>query len=214
MPPKSPLRGASITLGKGTDFSYDLGSLASEEQLKTAERHVKDALAKGARLLAGGKRRPEIGPLYYEPTILENVTPKMSLYSEETFGPVIALYPVASVEEGIQRANDSRYGLHSAVYAGDLRRGEQVAAQMQTGTVCVNDGYMNWGAVDGPLGGFKESGVGRRHGPEGIRRFTEAQTITTNLTRFQVSSYETPLAINDKLASMLTLLLRLWRYVP
>ncbi len=203
-----------IRLGRGADFGSDLGSLISEEQLLTVERHIADAISKGAQVLAGGKRRPDLGAYFYEPTILAGVTPEMTLYDEETFGPVISVYKVSSVEEGIRRVNASRYGLHAGVYSRSRRRGEAVACQLDAGTVAVNDSYMSWAAMDGPMGGFKESGVGRRHGPEGIRRFTELQTITTNLTGFQISSRETALAINEQLANVLALVLRLWRHVP
>lgn len=203
-----------LRLGGGRSFAYDLGCLISENQLKTTETHLKNAVSKGAKVLVGGKRRPDLGPLFYEPTILTDVKPGMTLYREETFGPVLSVYRVGSVDEAIAQANDSRYGLHAAVLGGNRRQGEAVARRLESGSVCVNDSYMNWAVMDGPMGGFKESGLGRRHGPEGIRKYTEPQTIVTNLTPWQISSYETALAINDRLVGILTLLLRAWRYVP
>lgn len=204
----------TLRLGDTRDFSVDIGSLINDEQIDTVQAHVNDALEHGAEVLAGGKARPDLGPLFYEPTLLENVRPGMTLYNEETFGPVAAVYKFSDVEDAIERANDTQYGLHASVYARDRRRAEAVAKRLQAGTVAVNDSYMNWATVDGPMGGFKQSGIGRRHGPEGIRRFTEAQTITTNLWFWQISSYETSLSINERLADLLVVLLRVWRHIP
>jgi acyl-CoA reductase-like NAD-dependent aldehyde dehydrogenase len=203
-----------VRLGSGPSFECDLGSMSSPEQVKMVQAYVQDAVDKGAAILAGGSPRPDLGPCFYEPTILAGVTPEMMLHAEETFGPVLAVYRVESEEEAIRLANANRYGLHAAVLCGDRRHGEQVARCLQSGSVCVNDSYMNWAVMDGPMGGWKESGVGRRHGPEGIRKFTEPQTIITNRTPWQISSYETALAINERLARILTLLLRVWRRVP
>jgi len=204
----------TLRLGTDRNFNCDVGSLVSREQLDTVQSYVQDAVSKGATVLAGGKARPDLGPYFYEPTLLTDVTAGMMLHAEETFGPVLAIYRVASEEEAIRLANDSRYGLHAAVLCGNRRHGEQVARRLQSGSVCVNDSYMNWAVMDGPMGGFKESGIGRRHGPEGIRKFCEPQIIITNRTSWQISSYETALAINARLARILTLLLRLWRHVP
>lgn len=203
-----------LRLGARRDFSTDLGCLSSEEQLRSVVKYVEDAVSKGARVLAGGKQRTDLGPLFYEPVILADVTPEMALHTAETFGPVLAIYRVNTVEEAIRRANDTRYGLHAAVMSGNLKRGEVIARQLQAGSVCVNDSYINWAVMDGPMGGFKESGAGRRHGAEGIRKFTEPQTIVTNLTPWQISSYETALSINDRLARLLLWVLRAWRHVP
>lgn len=203
-----------VRLGAGQDFGCDIGTLISQDQLDTVQSHVQDALSKGAQVLAGGKPRPDLGPYFYEPTILTGVTPAMVVYAAETFGPVLSVYKVRSEDEAIRLANDSRYGLNFAVMTRDLRRGERVAVQLQAGTVCINDSYMSWAAMEGPMGGFKESGVGRRHGPEGIRKFTEPQTIVTNRTPWQIGSFETALSINQRLASILIGLLRIWRRVP
>ncbi len=204
----------ALRLGSERSYRTDVGSLISEEQLRTVEEHVQDAVSKGAKILTGGRRRPDLGPLFYEPTVLANVTSEMTLYREETFGPVLSVYRVDSVDEAVRLINDSRYGLHAAVASRDRRRAEQIAARLQAGTVCVNDSYIVWAAIEGPMGGFKESGVGRRHGPEGIRKYTEPQTILTNRTFWQIGSGETALSVNDRLAGLLARLLRLWRYIP
>ncbi len=169
-----------MNLGTGYDFSADMGSLISEGQLKTVTDHVEDAKAKGAKVVAGGKARPDIGPLFYEPTVLTGVTPEMECYRSETFGPVVAIYPVADTEEAIARANDTEYGLNASVWAGSDAEGERIAARLRCGTVNVNEGYaFAWGSLSAPMGGMGTSGVGRRHGPEGLLKYTEPQTIAT-----------------------------------
>lgn len=170
----------TMRLGTAYDFSADMGSLISEGQLKTVSDHVDDAKAKGAKVIAGGKARPDIGPLFYEPTVLTGVTPEMQCYADETFGPLVAVYPVADVEEAIVRANDTEYGLNASVWAGSDAEGERIAARLRCGTVNVNEGYaFAWGSLSAPMGGMGVSGVGRRHGPEGLLKYTEAQTIAT-----------------------------------
>jgi succinate-semialdehyde dehydrogenase/glutarate-semialdehyde dehydrogenase len=203
-----------LRLGPDATFEVDLGALMSAEQVAITDTHVRDAVSKGAKLIAGGRRRPDLGPLFYEPTILADVTPEMRVCSEETFGPVLAVYRVESAEEAIRQANDSRYGLHHGVFTRDRRQGERIARQLEAGIVCVNDTYASWAAMDAPMGGFKESGVGRRHGPEGIRKYTEAQTIVVNQTPYQIGSYKTALSFSPFLERALTLLLRIWRYLP
>jgi succinate-semialdehyde dehydrogenase/glutarate-semialdehyde dehydrogenase len=168
----------ALRLGHALDFGPDLGCLVSAGQLATVAHHVDDAIAKGATLLAGGRARPDLGPYFYEPTILTNTTPDMTLYAEETFGPVISLYRVSSTEEAIERANDSNYGLNSSVWTRDLARGRDVARRLEAGSVNVNEGYAaSWGSVDAPMGGWKDSGVGSRHGEHGLLKYTDAQTV-------------------------------------
>ncbi len=168
----------ALRLGAALDFGTDVGSLSSREQLDKVDGHVRDALAKGARLLAGGRARPDLGPYFYEPTILADVTEEMRVFREETFGPVTCVYPFGSIEEAIGRANATSYGLSASVWTRSAAAGRRLAQRLEVGTVNVNEAYAAaWGSVDAPMGGWKESGVGRRHGGEGIRRFTEAQTI-------------------------------------
>ena len=171
-------RAQKLKMGSALDYSADLGSLTSTRQLAKVEEHVQDAINKGATVLAGGHPRPEFGPLFYEPTILTNVLENMTVYSEETFGPVISLYPFATEEEAIERANASSYGLNASVWSRNTRHGIELARRIRAGSVNVNDAYMAaWGSVDSPIGGMKESGIGRRHGAEGILKFTEPQTV-------------------------------------
>jgi succinate-semialdehyde dehydrogenase / glutarate-semialdehyde dehydrogenase len=168
----------ALKLSAALDYSGDMGSLISEKQLTTVTDHVDDAVSKGATVLAGGKARPDIGPHFYEPTILSEVRQGMTAFADETFGPVVSLYRVDSEDEAIHKANDSDYGLNFSVWTSNPKRGRQVAARLQAGTVNVNEAYAAaWASVDAPMGGMKASGLGRRHGEHGILKYTEPQTI-------------------------------------
>ncbi|MEU2930560.1 succinic semialdehyde dehydrogenase [Streptomyces sp. NPDC007251] len=167
-----------LKIGAAYDYSIDVGSLTTPSQLKTVTEHVDDAVAKGATVLAGGKARPDLGPLFYEPTILTDVTPDMTLYDHETFGPVVSIYSYRTVDEAIARANATPYGLNASVWSGNGARGRAVAARVHAGTVNVNEAFAAaWGSIDAPMGGMGDSGLGRRHGADGILKYTEAQTV-------------------------------------
>lgn len=167
-----------IKLSGELAYGIDMGSLALPSQLATVSAHVEDAPRNGAVLLAGGRPRPDIGPLFYEPTVLTGVTPAMTLYAEETFGPVVSLYRYKTTEEAIERANDTNYGLNASVWSTNPRTAHGVAKRLQAGSVNVNEMYAStWTSTAAPIGGMKQSGFGRRHGAEGILKYTEAQTI-------------------------------------
>ncbi|MFB6125176.1 MAG: succinic semialdehyde dehydrogenase [Halanaeroarchaeum sp.] len=173
-------RTRSLRLATDRSWATDVGTLSSADQLATVQAHLADAIEKGATVLSGGRHRPDVGPYAFEPTVLTNVTPEMALFAEETFGPVVALYEVSSVDEAVERANDSPYGLNASVWTGDTVRGERVAERVECGTVGVNDPYpAAWASIDAPMGGVKDSGVGRRHGREGVQKYTESQTVAT-----------------------------------
>ncbi|MDP9424623.1 MAG: aldehyde dehydrogenase family protein, partial [Actinomycetota bacterium] len=168
----------ALRLGGALDYSAEMGSLVSKKQLDTVERHVKNAVEKGATVLTGGRPRPDLGPYFYEPTILTHTTAGMTLFAEETFGPVVSLQRFSSVDEAVEKANDSSYGLNFSVWTGDEAYGQKLATRLQAGTVNVNEAYAAaWGSIDAPMGGFKDSGVGRRHGAHGIQKYTESQTV-------------------------------------
>jgi succinate-semialdehyde dehydrogenase/glutarate-semialdehyde dehydrogenase len=171
-------RTRAMRLGTSLAYGADMGSLVGERQLETVTRHVEEAVAKGAKVVAGGVARPDIGPYFFEPTILDGVGTDMSVCTEETFGPVVSVYRFSSEDEAIERANGTAYGLNSSVWTKNGRRGQEVAARLRTGTVNINEGYAPaYGSVQSPMGGMKDSGLGRRHGSEGILKYTEAQTV-------------------------------------
>ncbi|WP_087004591.1 succinic semialdehyde dehydrogenase [Brevibacterium yomogidense] len=167
---------SAMDVRAGLTWEADMGSLISAQQLETVTRHVDDAVAQGARVLAGGRARPDLGPYFYEPTVLTDVQAGMEAHSGETFGPVVSLYRVSSDDEAIAAANDTPYGLNASVWSKS--RGPQVARRLQAGSVNINEGYAaTWASHDAPMGGVKDSGLGRRHGTEGILGYTESQTI-------------------------------------
>ncbi len=171
-------RTRALKVGASLDYSMDMGSLTAERQLQRVEDHVRDAVEKGAQVLAGGRRRPDLGPLFYEPTILTGVTPQMDVCSEETFGPVVSVYPFDRESEAVEWANATRYGLNASIWTRDTVRGARLAQLIHAGNVNVNESYAaTWGSVDSPCGGRKESGLRARHGAEGILKFTETQTV-------------------------------------
>lgn len=171
-------RVSSLRLGAAQEYGAEVGALASKAQLDKVTEHIADATDKGARIVAGGKGRPDVGAFFHEPTILADVTPEMAVHREETFGPLVAIYPFTTVDEAIDQANDTEYGLNASVYCGDVKKGKAIAARLMAGTVNVNDGYASaWSTIDAPMGGMKQSGVGRRHGREGLLKYTESQTI-------------------------------------
>jgi aldehyde dehydrogenase (NAD+)/succinate-semialdehyde dehydrogenase/glutarate-semialdehyde dehydrogenase len=164
----------------GTDYDADMGSLTSQRQLDAVTRHVEDAVAHGAKVLAGGRPKPELGPYFFEPTVLSGISEEMGLCRGETFGPVVALYPFHSDDEAVALANDTEYGLNASVWTRDLARGRRFAARIKAGSVNINEGYGSaYASYDAPMGGMKSSGLGRRHGSEGLLKYTEGQTIAS-----------------------------------
>jgi acyl-CoA reductase-like NAD-dependent aldehyde dehydrogenase len=156
--------------------SVDVGAVTTPDQLDLIESHVEDAKAKGARVLVGGKRGSGPGQ-YFEPTVLVDVDHTMECMTEETFGPTLPIMKVKDEQEAISLANDSPYGLGASVVTKNMKHGDEVARQVEAGAVCVNDALMNYFAMELPMGGWKTSGVGSRHGADGIRKYTRKQSI-------------------------------------
>ena len=167
-----------LVLGAAYDFGPDVGSLVSPDHMERVKAHVDDAVAKGARVLTGGRPRPDLGPAFFEPTILEGVTTDMLAGVTETFGPVVALHSYRTVDEAVALANDTDYGLNASVWGSDLARASQVGRRIQSGNVNVNDILAAAYAAKGtPSGGVKQSGVGARHGDQGLLKYTDVQNL-------------------------------------
>ena len=166
-----------LQLGAGDGLDVHIGSMTNERELLRCEAHIADAVARGARVIFGGKRRPDLGPLFFEPTILVDVDHNMRVMREETFGPLIPVMRVRSAEEAVRLANDSAYGLSSAVFGADLKRAEQIARQLVVGDTSVNRAQWVFSSPALPMGGRKQSGIGRRGGPEGLLRFVTPHTV-------------------------------------
>jgi succinate-semialdehyde dehydrogenase / glutarate-semialdehyde dehydrogenase len=205
-------RTRALRLGAALDYGADVGSLASARQLETVQDHVCDAVQKGAALLCGGTARPDLGPFFFEPTVLSGVREGMKVFAEETFGPVVAVYPFDTKEEGLERANASRFGLNASVWTRRTSRAWRIATSLQVGSVNINEGYgAVWGSVDAPIGGFKESGLGRRHGAPGILTFTQSQSVAMQRAVPLAPVYD----INpESYARLFTRVLQLFRRVP
>jgi acyl-CoA reductase-like NAD-dependent aldehyde dehydrogenase len=165
----------------GGPGSVDIGAVTSPPQVDLIDSHVKDAVAKGARAVVGGRRKSGPGD-FYEPTLLLDVDHSMECMTEETFGPTLPVMKVEDADEAVRLANDSQYGLQASVWTKDLAKGQRLARMIEAGVCCVNDAQINYVALELPMGGWKESGLGSRHGADGIRKYTKKQSLL--VTRF------------------------------
>jgi acyl-CoA reductase-like NAD-dependent aldehyde dehydrogenase len=170
-----------LRVGNGLDSEVEMGPLINERQLQTVEAHVNDAVERGARLLAGGRRLTELGPNFYAPTLLADVTPDMRVIQEETFGPVLPVAAFDAEGEAIELANNSEFGLAASVWTRDRKRGEAMARQIKAGTVMINDMISCFGISEAPHGGFKQSGIGRTHGEMGLAEMVQVKYIDSDL---------------------------------
>ncbi len=202
----------SLSMSTAVGWDGDMGSLISADQLATVTEQVYDAVSKGATVLAGGTPLPDAGPFFFAPTVLTDVTDNMTLYSEETFGPVVSIYSYTDENEAVERINASRYGLNAAVVSGSSSRGAEVAERLDAGTINVNEAYAAaWGSVDAPMGGVKDSGLGRRHGADGIHKYTEPKNIAVQHL-LPVSGI--PFLSDEQSAKALTLGVKLMSRLP
>ena len=165
----------SLQVGAGEGKAF--GALIDEQQLAVTERHVREALAAGARALTGGQRTTTSGS-FYPPTVLVDVDHSMTCMTEETFGPTLPIMKVGSVTEAIRLANDSEYGLSASVFSKDFERAKEVALQLDCGAVNINDVITNLMCTTAPMGGWKTSGIGARFGgADGLRKFCRVETV-------------------------------------
>jgi len=173
-------KAGQLRVGNGMDAETDMGPMIHERQLRIVEQQVEDAKARGARVLTGGTRLPDLGPNFYAPTVLADVTPEMRIMREETFGPVLPVMPFDTQEEAIRLANDSDYGLAASVWTRDRARGEEVARRIAAGTVMVNDVVSCFGVAEAPHGGLKASGIGRTHGRFGLEEMVRIKYVDSD----------------------------------
>jgi len=158
----------------------DVGPFILDRQIDLVDAQVQDALAKGAVARVGGARNTQAGPLYYEPTVLTEVTHDMDIMTEETFGPIVPIVKVRDETEAIAMANDTKFGLGATVWTKDVARGERIARRLHTGAVVINDASITYGALELPFGGRRHSGVGHVNGESGLRGFCHAQPIISD----------------------------------
>ncbi len=169
-----------LRVGNGMEPHTDVGPMIQERQLRIVEAHVEDAKARGARVLAGGSRLPELGPHFYAPTVLADVTHEMRIMREETFGPVLPVMSFDDVDEAVRLANDSEYGLAGSIWTSDAARGERLARRIHAGTVMINDVISCFGISEAPHGGVKASGIGRTHGRFGLDEMVRVKYLDTD----------------------------------
>ncbi len=169
-------------LKMGAGDGHDFGALIDESQVAVTERHVREALAAGARALTGGQRTNGTGS-FYPPTVLVDVDHSMECMTEETFGPTLPIMKVSSVDEAIRLANDSPYGLSASVFSKDIGRAKAIAVQLDCGAVNINDVISNLMCTTAPMGGWKTSGIGARFGgAEGLRKFCRQEAVVAPRT--------------------------------
>jgi acyl-CoA reductase-like NAD-dependent aldehyde dehydrogenase len=175
-------RARSARVGPGLDPETELGPLVSAEQLERVTGYIESGIDEGAELAVGGKAHPGGTPsngYFVEPTLFAGVRDDMKIAREEIFGPVLVAQPYESVEEVAQRANDTNYGLAAGVWTRDIATAHKLASLLRAGSVYVN----LWGSYDPavPFGGYKQSGIGREHGAEGLEAYLETKTVAVSL---------------------------------
>jgi succinate-semialdehyde dehydrogenase/glutarate-semialdehyde dehydrogenase len=203
-----------LRLGYSTDWMMDMGSLISEAHAAKVLGQIEAAKAAGASVITGGGARSDLGTAFIEPTVLAGVTDSMSIAREETFGPVVSVYPVSNADEAVSRANDSVYGLNASIWAKEAGTARAIARRIETGSAGVNSTLLIYNSFDVPMGGIKLSGIGRRHGEHGILRYVHTQSIVE--CPAMGGGYDA-LAIgakNQRMADWLVRMVKWWRRIP
>jgi succinate-semialdehyde dehydrogenase/glutarate-semialdehyde dehydrogenase len=203
----------ALKVGKSNDFEFDIGSLTSAAQLARVEKFVKDATDKGARVLTGGHALPSVGPYFYQPTVITDIGEDVLMRCDEVFGPVIGVYGYSDIDEAIDMANDSEYGLNASII-GNRAEAIRISHFIEAGGVNINEGYRaTFASFGAPMGGFKQSGVGRRSAVGGLLRYTEARTVGVARTIAGIG-----LPVNAKgwkrMAPLIDLLAKIQRRLP
>jgi len=203
-----------LHLGWSPSWDLDIGSLIHANHADKVMGHIDEAVKGGAHVLSGAQRRPDLGPAFVEPTVLTHVSHRSSISNQETFGPVVSMYPVQSANEAIVMANDSNYGLNASVWAGSSGEGLDVARQIDAGSVGIHSTLMIYNSFDVPMGGIKISGIGRRHGEHGLLRYTQEQSIVTSFS--MTGGYDSFLARirSQGTADRVLKMVKLWRRIP
>jgi succinate-semialdehyde dehydrogenase/glutarate-semialdehyde dehydrogenase len=171
----------SLKLGPASEPDVEVGPMIRPEAVERVETQLREAVSAGARILAGGRRRPDLGPSFLEPTVITGVTPAMRIMQEETFGPVLAVATVRDADEAVSLANDSSFSLAASVWTGDARRGREIAARLKAGAVMINDVASYFVMVEAPHGGQGDSGWGRTHGRVGLLEMVQVKYIDSDL---------------------------------
>jgi acyl-CoA reductase-like NAD-dependent aldehyde dehydrogenase len=166
-----------LRLGPGSDPSTDVGPLIRPQHVHRMSSLLEDAVQRGAKILCGGKPRPDLGPNFFEPTVVGSVDSTMRLFQEETFGPILSIQVVKDAKEAVALANDSTFALAASIWTGDANRGTSIAAQMRAGAVMVNDAISYFAIAEAPHGGCKYSGWGRIHGKAGLMEMVQTKYI-------------------------------------
>jgi acyl-CoA reductase-like NAD-dependent aldehyde dehydrogenase len=182
-------------LRQATAGDFDVGPLFTPDQLETVEQHVADAVAKGAKVLVGGRRNPNLKGLYYEPTVLVNVNHGMAVMTEETFGPVLPIMPVKDEDEAIRLANDSVYGLSSNVWTENIEKGLDLARRISSGSCNVNDMAVTFGVCEAPFGGVRHSGIGRSNGEYGLKGYCNIHPVIVDKVSGMVTAQMYPTSL-------------------
>lgn len=196
-------------LTQAVDGDFDVGALFSPQQMDVVEQHVADAVAKGAKVLVGGRRNPHLPGLYYEPTVLVNVNHSMLVMSEETFGPIMPIMRVRDEDEAIRMANDSVFGLGANVWTNNIEKGLEIAKRIDSGSVNINDMTVTFGIPEAPFGGVKNSGVGRVNGETGLKGYCHVQAVIIDRFGGQLNANKYP-ASSQKARDMQNVIRSIW----